>query len=142
MGAVGLGVALDSSVLIAAERDGLSAREAIQRIQALIGETDGVLCSITVAELAHGFHRADSDQQRKVRRRFLDDLKNTIPGRPVTAETAEALGRIGAELSTSGLTVPLTELLIGVCAMELSYAMLTRNHLDFEQIPNLAIVEA
>jgi predicted nucleic acid-binding protein len=53
-----LGLVLDSSVLIAAERRKLTAARAIETIQKTIGEAPLVLSAVTVAEIGHGIYRA------------------------------------------------------------------------------------
>jgi predicted nucleic acid-binding protein len=60
MEAASLGVILDSSVVIVAERQHLNAAQFLKQIDGKIGEMEVALCSITVAELAHGVHRADT----------------------------------------------------------------------------------
>jgi predicted nucleic acid-binding protein len=74
-----LGVILDSSVVIGAERRHLNVAQFLKQIVPKIGETEVALCSITVAELAHGIHRADTPERRERRRAFLDDLKAAVP---------------------------------------------------------------
>jgi len=53
-------VILDSSVLIEAERQGLNVARFLKHMVHRIGEMEAALCSITVAELAHGIYRADT----------------------------------------------------------------------------------
>ncbi len=55
-----LGVVLDSSVVIEAERQRLDVARFLNHIATQIGEREVSLCSISVAELAHGIHRADT----------------------------------------------------------------------------------
>jgi predicted nucleic acid-binding protein len=66
----GLGVILDSSVVIEAERQRLDVASFLRHISARIGEREAALCSISVAELAHGIHRADTTERRLARRAF------------------------------------------------------------------------
>lgn len=68
------------------------------------------LCSITVAELAHGIYRADTPERRQRRRAFLDDLKAAVPVY-ITDSTAELVGKIGAESSATGVTIPFDDLI-------------------------------
>jgi predicted nucleic acid-binding protein len=98
------------------------------------------LCSISVAELAHGIHRADTPERRQARRAFLDDLKATLPVYPITADTAELAGQINAESSQKGITIPFDDLLIGACALERGYAIATRNVRHFRKIPGLQLI--
>jgi tRNA(fMet)-specific endonuclease VapC len=135
-----LGVVLDSSVVIEAERRRLDAAQFLKHIAAQIGEREAALCSISVAELAHGVHRAGTPERRQTRRAFLDDLKATLPVYPITAETAELVGKINAESSQHGITVPFDDLLIGACALERGYAIATRNERHFKKIPGLELI--
>jgi len=130
-----LGVALDSSVVIEAERQRLDVARFLKHISTQIGECEVALCSISVAELAHGVHRADTPERRQTRRAFLDDLKATVPIYPITGETAELVGKIDAESSQKGITIPFDDLLIGACALERGYTVATRNSRHFRMIP-------
>lgn len=135
-----LGVILDSSVVIEAERQHLNVAEFLKQINQRIGEREAALCSITVAELVHGIYRADTPERRERRRTFLDDLKAAVPVYPITDSTAEVVGKISAESSAAGLTIPFDDLLIGACALERGYAVATRNLRHFKKIPALKLV--
>ena len=136
----GLGVILDSSVVIEAERQRLDVASFLRHISARIGEREAALCSISVAELAHGIHRADTTERRVARRAFLDDLKAAVPVYPITADTAELVGRISGEASQQGILIPFEDLLIGACAIERGYAVASRNQRHFQKIPGLKLV--
>jgi predicted nucleic acid-binding protein len=97
-----LGVILDSSVVIEAERRHLNVAQFLRQVALRVGEMEAALCAITVAELAHGIHRADTPERRVRRRIFLDDLKAAVPVYPITDGTAELVGKIGAESSAAG----------------------------------------
>lgn len=137
----GLGVVLDSSVVIEAERQRLDVARFLKHLSMRIGEREAALCAISVAELAHGIHRADTAERRQARRAFLDDLKATVPVYPITGETAEVVGKINAESSQKGVIIPLDDLLIGACALERGYAIATRNLRHFRMIPALKVIE-
>jgi predicted nucleic acid-binding protein len=62
-----LGLVLDTSILIAAERRGLTARQAIESIQQKVGEAPVVLSAIAVAEFGHGIYRATDTEIRRRR---------------------------------------------------------------------------
>lgn len=49
-----MGLILDSSVLIAAEREGKNARQALASIAQEIADTDVGISVVTLIELAHG----------------------------------------------------------------------------------------
>lgn len=136
-----LGVVLDSSVLIAAERRKLTAADAVENIQKRIGDLPLALSVVTIAELGHGIYRANTPDIRERRRLFLDELKATIPIYPVTAATAEIVARVGGEQAANGITVPLGDLMIGACALELGYSIGTSNARDFHRIPGLNLIQ-
>lgn len=136
-----LGLVLDSSVLVAAERKKLTTTEMIKKVREVVGDVPIVICSMTVAELGHGMYRADSPERRRMRRQFLDELKAHVPVHPVTESTAEIIARTGAEQAAKGITLPLADLIIGACALELGYAIGTANVRDFGRIPGLNIVQ-
>jgi len=135
-----LGLVLDSSVLIAAERKKLTTPEAVRKVREAAGEVAIVICSLTVAELAHGIYRADTPERSRMRRQFLDELKAHVPIHPVTESTAEIIARIGSAQAAKGITIPLADLIIGACALELGYAIGTANVRDFNRIPGLNIL--
>jgi predicted nucleic acid-binding protein len=135
-----LGVVLDSSVLIAAERRKLTATQAIESVQGAVGEVPVVLSAISVAEIGHGIYRASTSEIRERRRAFLDDLKATIPIHPLTSATAEIIARVGGEQGGKGINLPLGDLVIGACALELGYAVGTSNNRDFDRIPGLTVI--
>src|SRR6266704_6344278 len=103
MEAANLGVNLDSSVVVEAERQHLNVAQFLKQIAQKIGETETALCSITVAELAHGIYRADTPERRERRRAFVDELKTHIPVHPITEATAEIIARVGGEQAAKGI---------------------------------------
>jgi tRNA(fMet)-specific endonuclease VapC len=135
-----LGIVLDPSVLIAAERRKLTAAETIESVHRTIRELPIVLSAVTVAEVGHGIYRANTPEMRDRRRLFLDDLKATVPIHPVTESTAEIIARVGAEQAAKGITVPMADLIIGACALELGYSVGTSNVRDFGRIPGLNLI--
>jgi len=136
-----LGLVLDSSILIAAERRNLTADQAIETVQKTVGEIPIILSSLTVAEIGHGIYRANTPEIRERRRAFLDELKATVPIHPFTENTAEIVARIGGEQAAKGINLTLGDLIIGACALELGYVIGTNNVRDFSRIPGLTVVQ-
>ena len=134
-----MGIVLDSSVLIAAERTGANPRKVIEGIIASQGDVEAVLSVITIAELAHGIVRANSAERRSMRQRFLDELLNEIPVELVTVPVALRAGKIDGSLQANGVRVALEDLLIGATALELGYSVVTHNVRHFRLIPELQI---
>src|ERR1035437_800637 len=67
MAATLLGVVLDSSVLIAAERRKLTPAQAVESIQHNVAEVPIVLCALTIAEIGHGIYGAATEEMRRRR---------------------------------------------------------------------------
>jgi predicted nucleic acid-binding protein len=126
--------------MIDAERQKFDVARFLKHIAPKIGNHKTALSVISIAELAHGVHRANTPERRDSRRAFLDDLKATVPVYPITADTAELVGKINAERSASGVIIPFDDLLIGVTALERNYAVATHNDRHFKKIPNLKIL--
>lgn len=59
-----LGVVLDSSVLIAAERKNLIPALAFEEVRRAVGEIPIVLSAVSVAEIGHGIYRATTRECR------------------------------------------------------------------------------
>jgi len=95
---------------------------------------------ITVLELAHGVARADTVERRERRQRFLDELLVGVPIQPVTTPIALRAGQMDGRSRASGVSIPLADLLIGVSALELGYALGTANIRHFQLIQGLVIV--
>jgi predicted nucleic acid-binding protein len=134
-----VGIVLDSSVVIAAERAGRNPRQVIEGIAAKVGDTEATLSAVTVVELAHGIERADSAIRRTTRERFLQELLNEISVEPITTPIAIRAGRIDGSLQAKGLRVALGDLLIGTTALELGYSVVTHNERHFKMIPGLEV---
>jgi len=134
-----VGIVLDSTVLIAAERAGQNPRGVIEDLLAKMGDTEATLSIITVIELAHGIERANSTARQIARERFLNELLNEISVEPITIPIAFRAGKIDGSLQAKGQSMALGDLLIGTTALELGYAVVTNNVRHFQMIPNLVV---
>ncbi len=135
-----LGVVLDSSVLIAGERRKSTPTQVIENVATAVGTVPLILSPLTVAEIGHGIYRANTPEIREHRRAFLNELQATIPIHPITAATAEIIARVGGEQAAKGINLPIADLIIGACALELGYAIATDNQRDFNRIPGLNLI--
>ncbi len=120
-----MGLILDSSVLITAERQGQNARQMLAAISSQVGNTEIALSVVTLIELAHGATRADTLQREAKRQLFIQELLTALPIHPVTVSVALRTGQIDGENQAKGVRLPLSDLLIGVTALELGYSVAT-----------------
>lgn len=74
-----MGLILDSSVLVASERQGKNARQTFSAIAGEIGDTEIGISVITLIELAHGAARADSPERKAKRERFIQEVVTACP---------------------------------------------------------------
>jgi predicted nucleic acid-binding protein len=135
-----MGLILDSSVAITAERQGLPAERLLAAIRGAVGTTGIALSVVSVMELEHGIWRAKDAGRANRRRQFLEDLIGKVPVYPITTELARKAGRIDAEQQEKGICIAFQDLLIGVSALELGYAVGTANLRHFRMIPGLYVV--
>jgi predicted nucleic acid-binding protein len=136
-----MGVILDSSVLIAAERGGQSVRDILKRVQAKEGETEAALSAVTIVELTHGIYRARNDIDRERRRAFTEELFRDVTVYPITLEIAQLAGRVEGEQAARGISIAFEDLLIGATALHLNYSVATSNVRHFRLIPKLSVVQ-
>jgi tRNA(fMet)-specific endonuclease VapC len=122
-----MGLVLDSGVLIAAERRASPVSELLATLEHEHGETEIVLSAITVVELEHGLHRAQTAGQARQRRDYLDTIFAAIPVEPFTQAMAQLAAKIDAEARQLGRTIPFADLLIAATALHFGYAVGTRN---------------
>jgi predicted nucleic acid-binding protein len=85
-----MGLILDSSVLIAAERQGKNARQVLTAIARDLGEVEVGISVVTLIELAHGASRADTPDRKSNRHKFIEELLTAMPVYPVTVSIASA----------------------------------------------------
>ena len=134
-----LGLILDSSVIIAAERKRQTVEELLASVGWIFGEIEIAISAVPLAELVHGVARANTPQVRKSRRSFIDELKKHVPVHPITDSTAEIAGQLSGEQAAKGMTLPADDLLIAASAIEQGYAVATLNVRHFQKIPGLQI---
>jgi tRNA(fMet)-specific endonuclease VapC len=135
-----MGLILDSSVVVIAERRGDTVDKLIARLLAAAGDQDSALSAVGLTELVHGIYRAQSPEIRERRRSFMDELLRDVTVYPYTKETAMLAGKIDGEQRAQGITVPFADLLIGATAISLGFSILTVNLRHFRLIPGLQVL--
>jgi predicted nucleic acid-binding protein len=136
-----MGLILDSSVVIAAERRGTSVAGLIRFVFATAGDQDAALSSVGLTEMVHGIYRAQSAAMRTRRESFIKELVRDLIVYPYTTETALLAGKIDGEQTARGVVIPFPDLLIGATALSLGFSVLTVNARHFRLIPNLQVIQ-
>jgi len=135
-----MGLILDSSIIIAAERRGDTPVQLIELITRRTADQEVVMAAIGLTEIVHAIYRAGVPEIRSRRERFIQELLTDLEVIPYTRSTAMIAGRIDGEQRSRGNTIPSIDLLIGATALELGYSILTTNFRDFQKIPGLKVL--
>jgi predicted nucleic acid-binding protein len=135
-----VGLVLDSTVFIAAERRGLSVRETLAVFGTQFRGEPFALSVVSLMELSHGVARADTPARKAARQQYLDELTLASIVHPISVSIALRAGKIDGENAAKGIRTALADLLIGVTALELGYKVATSNLRHFHTIPGLAVV--
>ncbi len=136
-----MGLIVDSTIMAAAEGEGMNLHRFLDTLGMDRGEELGISV-ITVLELAHGIERADSARRRAFRERYLDDIIAALPIYPVTLAVALRAGSIDGQCQAIGTRIPVSDLLIAATALDLGFGIKTANLRHFNLIPALRIVQS
>lgn len=134
-----MGLILDSTYLIAAERQGKSVLQILEQIEAAFGVVDLGISVVAVAELVHGAYRAQDEARKQRRLKFIERLCADIPVYPLTLGIARMVGQLEGELAGQGVSVAFEDLAIGATALALGFDVATANVRHFKSIPGLKV---
>jgi len=130
-----MGVIFDSSVLVYLERN-------LQQVEKIIaGREDEPfgISVITVSELLHGVHRADSGKRRLKREAFVEKVIEVFAIYPFDLAAARIYARVWANLARKGVTIGSHDLMIGAACISLGFSVVTLDFRDFKKIPGLKV---
>jgi len=132
-----MGVLFDTSVLVGLER-------ASARLDRFIlgreGEAFGI-SAITVSELLHGIHRADSEKRRTIRAAFVEKIIEVFPVFPFDLGAARIYAGIWAGLAKRGKTAGAHDLIIAATCISLGFSLATLDLQDYGRIEGLNIAK-
>lgn len=132
-----MGILLDSSILIAAERKQFDLPvflKAHENQEIAIG-------AITASELLHGCERARSESQKKNREQYVEGILARIPVVPFDVGQARIHARLWAQQVKAGELIGAHDLMIAATAMSIHFELATLNHEDFRRVPGLKMVD-
>ncbi len=133
-----MGLILDSSVLIAAEKGELNL--------ALLLQTEATnqqvaIAAITASELLHGCERAIAGKRKDRRRRFVEEILNTIPTLPFDLDIAREHASLWARLASAGKLIGAHDLLIAATSLQMGHALATLNIKEFRRVNGLKLID-
>jgi tRNA(fMet)-specific endonuclease VapC len=130
-----MGVILDTSVLIALERGAQGSEKlAAGREREPFG-----ISVITVAELLHGVHRADTEKRRLTRSAFVEKIIQSFPVYPFDLNASRIYARVWANLAKKGMTVGAHDLMIASTAIALGFSVVTADVRDYGKVKEVTI---
>jgi tRNA(fMet)-specific endonuclease VapC len=130
-----MGVIFDTSLLVSAERGSLALEKLVMGRE---NEPFGISV-VTVSELLHGVHRADSEKRRLVRSAFVEKIIQTFPLHPFDLSAARMYAKIWANLARKGITIGAHDLMIASTALALGFSVVTADMRDYGKIKEVTI---
>ena len=130
-----MGIILDTSVLIEAERQEV----VIDKFSENRKEEIFGLSVITVAELLHGVHRADSTKRRLKRSAYVEKVIELFPIYNFEISIARIYSELWSDLSRQGIQIGAHDLIIGSTALSLGFSVATYNLRHFKKIEGLKV---
>ena len=130
-----MGVIFDTSILIAIERSH-------QNLENLINGRENELFGIsviTVSELLHGVHRADSEKRRLKREAYVEKIIETFPVYSFDLSAARIYARIWANLAKKGVSIGAHDLMIASIAISICFSVITSDVRDYGKIKGLTV---
>jgi len=132
-----MGVILDTSVLIAAERQRLD----LHALFAAHEQETFCIASITAAELLHGVERAKPEARKQARARFVELILAQVETIEFDLALARQHAGIWATLEASGKVIGPYDLLIAATALHYDHPVATLNVAEFRQVPGLRLID-
>lgn len=132
-----MGVIFDTSVLIAIERGSLDIEGLVKGKE---NEAFGI-SAITVSELLHGVHRADSEKRRLKREAYVEKVIETFPIYTFDLSAARIYARIWVYLTKKGVTIGAHDLMIASTAISFGFSVMTLDIRDYIKIKGLKVEE-
>jgi tRNA(fMet)-specific endonuclease VapC len=130
-----VGVILDASVLIAAERETFD----LNGFLSAVADEHVAICAITASELLHGVERATDPAIRGRRSDAIEYLLEALEVLPFGLAEARVHARIWAALASKGEMIGAHELAVAATALAGDASVATLNIKEFERVPGLAL---
>jgi len=130
-----MGILIDTSVLIAAERGQLD----LEPLLAGLGGEEVAMASISASELLHGVHRMRGASRARSEV-LVERLIDRLPVVDFDLAAARVHAALSAELRSRGAAVGAHDLLIAATAVLLDYAVATRDLRSFPRIKGLKVL--
>jgi tRNA(fMet)-specific endonuclease VapC len=132
-----MGLILDTSVLIAAEKQQFDLR----RLFEARADEPFFIAAITAAELLHGVERAQPLARKKARSHYVEAVLSGIEAIDFDLSVARRHAVLWAVLEKAGKVIGAHDLLIAATALHHGYAVATLNLAEFRQVAGLRVID-
>jgi tRNA(fMet)-specific endonuclease VapC len=129
---------IDTRLFIAAERGLLDLAALLETHP----DESFAISVITLSELWHGVHRADTTTRRAAREGFVRSVADGFPVVPFDAAAGLVHARIWAELASRGALIGAHDLIVAATALATASAVVTRNFKHFRRVAGLQVIPA
>jgi tRNA(fMet)-specific endonuclease VapC len=130
-----VGVILDSTILIAAERG----RFDMPAFLDSLGGAAVAIASVTAAELLFGVERANEPGIRARRGAYVEAVLEKIPTAPFGLREARRHAELWAESAGRGEAIGPHDMLVAATALANGFEVATLNRREFERVPGLSL---
>jgi tRNA(fMet)-specific endonuclease VapC len=131
-----MGILIDTSVLIAAERGQIDLHGRIQEVGT---KEPSSLSAITASELLHGIWRAVDPSLRARRTAFVEALLRELPVIEIDLAVARIHAQIWAEQQAVGQMIGAHDLWLAATCITHGFRIATRNVREFARVPGLQV---
>ena len=132
-----MGLILDTSVLIAAERKRLD----LAGLFAAYPAEACYIAAITAAELLHGVARAQTRGRKKERSSFVESILSAIEVIDFDLAVARRHAELWASLESVGKILGPYDLLIAATALHYDHAVVTLNVTEFRHVAGVRLID-
>lgn len=136
-----MGLLIDSTLLIRAERDRLTPAQLMSEVLDRWGDVDLAISAMSAGELLHGCWRADTVERRARREEFVEALLSALPVVAITLPIMRVFAEIDAGLRGARKKLPTSDLLIACTALSRGDEVVTGNPRHFRRVPGLTVHE-
>ncbi len=130
-----MGLLIDTSVLIDRERG----RIVLDDFVTGRGEVACFLSVISVSELLHGVHRADTSARRARLSGFVESIIDRFPILPIDLPSARVHAELWAGLIARGRLIGAHDLWLSAVCLAHDLTLVTSNFRDFARVPGLPV---
>jgi tRNA(fMet)-specific endonuclease VapC len=130
-----VGLILDASILIAAERDAFD----LDGLLAAAGDEPVALSAVTASEILYGLERATDVSVRARRQEYVEGLLRDFPVISFGLAQARMHAKIWAGLAAKGKMIGPHDLLVAATALAVGSSVATLNQKEFKRVPDLVV---